>query len=187
MTVPVGQQEQPGPRISFWFQITSASLALARYLFCTGGLDGKRVLELGTGLGLTGVTAGKLGASVTFSDYMEEALSFARRNAIQNRLVHPQFCILDWEQPQKLERYDLIIGSEILYDYFFHDSLKELLLAALAPGGAIIFADRRRLVVDRFLGRLVDAGFRCEERIEQIEEQGFDRRSISIFHLSRHN
>ena len=183
MSVPIAQQEAPGPRISFWFQITSASLALARFLYRWGELDRKRVLELGAGLGLAGVTASKLGAIVTFSDYVEDALRFTRRNAAQNRLAHVRFCKLDWERPAKLERYDLIIGSEILYDYFFHDCLKQLVLTTLAPGGTIVFADRRRLVVDRFLGRLVDAGFSCEESVEEIDEQGFDRRTISIFRL----
>ncbi len=182
MSVPIGQEES-GPRISFWYQITSASLALARYLYRRGRLDGQRVLELGAGLGLAGVTAGKLGASVTFSDYMEMALAFARRNADHNQLTRARFCKLDWEHPTSIDRHDLIIGSEILYDYFFHDSLKQLLLTALTPGGSMVFADRRRLVVDRFLGRLVDEGFSCEESIEQIEEEGFERRTISVFRL----
>jgi len=183
MSVPIGQEEEPGARISFWFQITSASLALARYLYRSGGLKGQRVLELGAGLGLAGVTAGKLGARVTFSDYVEEALGFTRRNANQNQLEKARFRRLDWEQTTELERYDLIIGSEILYDYFFHDNLKQLICATLVSNGSVLFADRRRLVVDRFLGRLVDEGFSCEESIEQIEEEGFDRRTISVFRL----
>ena len=38
------------------------------------------MLELGCGLGFSGIVAGKMGAEVTFTDYLQEPLDFAKRN-----------------------------------------------------------------------------------------------------------
>jgi 2-polyprenyl-3-methyl-5-hydroxy-6-metoxy-1,4-benzoquinol methylase len=183
MTVPVGRREEPGPRISFWFELSAAAVALARDLQAGGELRGKRALELGCGLGLAGIAAGRLGAEVTFTDAVEEALRFAELNAGANGARHTSFKFLDWEHPGDLGRFDLILGSEILYDYFVHDALRSLLAGALSPGGTIRLADRARLCVDRFLGRLVHEGFSCRERKERVCFAGLPGEEISIFTL----
>ncbi len=185
MVIPVGRSEKPGQRISFWFEITSAAVALSRYLQELGGIEGRRALELGCGLGLVGITAGKLGAEITFSDYVGDALQLADVNARANGVQKAAFRRLDWEQPGELGRYDLIVGAEILYDYFFHDSLLSIFGDALETDGTILLADRSRLVVERFLGRLVASGFRCNEVRDRVRMQGFYEQEISIYRLCR--
>ncbi len=186
MLAPRGQ-EDPGSRISFWWGITSSAIALARHIEAGGSLRGHRVIELGCGLGLAGITAGLLGADVLFTDYVPEALAFAHKNAQMNGLTDQavKSALLDWEDPGEIEPQSLVLGSEILYDYFFHGSLIKLLKIILQPGGKIILADRKRLVVTRFLGRLVDQGFRCEETRSQVAVAGFPEQEISIFTLDR--
>jgi predicted nicotinamide N-methyase len=186
MLVPHGREES-GSRISFWWGITSSAIALACHIEAGGSLRGRHVIELGCGLGLAGITAGMCGADVLFTDYVPEALEFAHKNAQRNGLTDQiiKSAPLDWENPGKIEPCSMVLGSEIVYDYFFHGSLIKLLNMILEPGGTIILADRKRLVVTRFLGRLVDLGFRCVETRSQVAVAGFPEQEISIFTLDR--
>jgi len=148
---------------------------------------GKRVVELGCGLGLAGITAGLCGASVMFTDYVEDALDFARRNAAINGLKagDASFRALDWELSEDLEPVDCVLGSEILYDYFFHGSLISILKRIVRPGGSALLADRKRLCVSRFVGRLIDAGFQCSESTSVIQVDGFPVQEVTVFALRR--
>ncbi len=186
ISVPLGHWDEDGDRISFWYQVTRSALALSRNLQARGSLRGCRALELGCGLGLPGVTAGRLGAEVTFTDYQLQALEQARTNARANGVASASFRSLDWEHPERLDHFDLILGSEIVYDYFCHDGLQTILEEALAPGGTVLLADRPRLVVDRFLGRLVHTGFRCDahQPYDNEAERAADR-TIEIYCIYR--
>ena len=125
------------------------------------------------------------GAEVTFSDFMPDALGYAARNVALNNLdcSRAHFLELDWENPPNLPAFDLILGAEIVYDYFFHASLIQTLEKALAPGGHILLADRKRLVVERFIGRLLSRGFSCEAITSAFSHHGFPDQEITIFNL----
>ena len=173
-------------RISFWWGITSAAVALSRHLASMGDLSGHRAIELGCGLGLAGLTAGLLGARVSLTDYVPEAIEFACENARLNGLNEERVSctLLDWENHDNLPSFSLILGSEILYDYFFHGALIDLLRRILAPGGTILLADRPRLAVSRFMGRMRDIGFRCREMRAYVDLEPFPSQEISIFRLT---
>ena len=197
VTIPVGHlnvqmmtpqvMEDPGERISQWWGITSSAVALSEYLASIGDLSGQRVIELGCGLGLAGITAGMLGADVLFTDSVPEALEVAKVNTAINGLDpnRTEFRIVDWEQPTDLPLFSMIIGAEILYDYFVHGPLISLVRAILAPRGTIVFADRKRLVVSRFLGRLAGFGFSCREIETEAGAPGFPAGPVSVFILTR--
>ncbi|MBI5250847.1 MAG: methyltransferase domain-containing protein [Desulfomonile tiedjei] len=180
-------KEDSGSRISFWWGITSAAVVLARHIesHCED-FYGRRVIELGCGLGLTGIAAGLAGANVLFTDYVSQALEFAERNALLNGLEQGAFDtgILDWENPGPLQEFDVALGSEIVYDYFFHGSLIRLVRQILKPHGTILLADRKRLCVSRFIGRMISAGFNCEETTHKLVLGGFPDQEISIFALT---
>ena len=186
MLVPQAEEES-GTRITFWWGITTSAVALSRSLQGLGSLSGKNAIELGCGLGLSGVTAGLLGAHVTFTDYVPAALEFAKKNALINGLrpEDMRFRAFDWEQPEEFEQFDLVLGAEILYEYFFHGHLLHVLEHVLKPGGSIVLADRKRLAVSRFLGRLRDRGFSVLETVERITLQDFPVQEISVFELTR--
>ena len=186
MSAPLEAEEMPD-RLTFWWGITSAAVALARHLESLGGLAGKSVLELGCGTGLPGVTAGLLGGRVTFTDYVEEALGFARKNCMLNGLGDGDvsFRTLDWEHPVHQEAFSVVLGAEIAYDYYFHSCLLMVLERFLSHNGRILLADRKRLCVSRFLGRMVDRGFACEESRSRVVLQGFPEQDISVFTLKR--
>ncbi len=175
-------------RITFWWGITSAAVALALHLESHGeSFSGKRVIELGCGLGLAGITACLAGAHVLFTDYVPRSLEFAEKNARLNGLKEGAFetKVLDWEHPGDLPKFDAVLGSEIVYDYFFHGALIRLLEKVVQPNGTIFLADRKRLCVSRFIGRMTTAGFCSTETVCRVVLAGFPDQEISIFALSK--
>jgi predicted nicotinamide N-methyase len=184
LVAPEHETDSPD-RLTFWWGITSAALALSEHLAERSSLHGKRVLELGCGTGPAGLTAAALGAEVTFTDIMPKALVYARRNAQRNG-IHPasvHFRVLDWEAPEPLGAFDVIIGAEILYDYFYHGSLVALLESTTTSSTTIILADRKRPVAQRFIGRLLGRGFTCRETLRTVNSEGFPTQDISVFTL----
>lgn len=182
-----GVREESSERISFWWHVTPAAIALAGHLAEKGNLSGIQVIELGCGLGLPGITAAMLGANVLFTDCVPEALEFAESNARLNGISAgvADFRILDWEDTRNLPLFDIVLGSEILYDYFYHNPLLKLLDRVLKADGVIYLADRKRLVVSRIIGRLRDAGFMASERTVTVELDSFPSQEIQIFQATR--
>ncbi len=110
--------------LPLWAKIWPASLPLAMYMRRVVPGAGERVLEIGAGLGLAGLFAAKRGFSVVLSDIVPEALLFARINALRNGLGDTvQVRRLDFTKEDHSERYDRIIGSEVLYRECFFESL----------------------------------------------------------------
>ncbi len=182
LTIP-GNRKESEDRISFWWGVTTSSIALSEEILKKGNLSKLDVLELGSGIGLSGIAAALAGARVVFSDYVQDALEHCRTNCELNldSLETVDFMRLDWENPGELTRFHMIIGAEILYDYFFHSSLIRILNGALKPGGLVILADRKRLVVSRFMGEMTRQGFLCKEQSQIVDRPGFPKQSVSVF------
>jgi ETFB lysine methyltransferase len=181
---------EPRQRLTFWWEATGAAWALARALEQGPALDGLRALELGCGPGLVGIAAGLRGAHVTFSDGETEALQLAERNAREAGLGpdHTAFVQLDWEQDggertAPATPYDLVLGAEIAYDYWVHGDLVRVLTQRVAPGGTAWLADRPRLAIDRFLGRLRSAGLVAETEVLELDEPGFPPQRVALYRL----
>lgn len=86
----------------------------------------KRILEIGCGLGLPSIVVKKLGGDITASDYHPLAESFLRENTILNALEPISFQSGDWNHANlNREKFDLIIGSDVLYE---HQHIKQLAL-----------------------------------------------------------
>ncbi|XP_075435860.1 histone-arginine methyltransferase METTL23 isoform X1 [Ascaphus truei] len=99
------------------------AVVCAQYLwFHRRILTGKRVLELGAGVSLPGVTAAKCGADVILSDSAEmpQCLENCRRSCAANNIVGVPVIGLTWGQisPDLLDLppIDIIVGSDVFYE-----------------------------------------------------------------------
>jgi predicted nicotinamide N-methyase len=131
---------------------------------------GKRVLELGAGVGLPGLVAHALGAAgVTQTDYQSETLDLARINAAQNGIGNGaiRYLLADWRDFGRQEataaaaaaaRYDLILGSDVLYERTLHGALARILTNFLAPGGSVLLSDPLRPQAIEFADQMERSG-----------------------------
>jgi predicted nicotinamide N-methyase len=78
---------------------------------------GERILEIGCGLGLASIVSHRRGADITASDCHPLAAGFLSENLRLNGLVPMAYQHSHWASDVgPLRRFDLIIGSDVLYE-----------------------------------------------------------------------
>lgn len=127
-----------------WAKIWEASAVLAQYMADLPVDADRRILELGSGLGVAGIAAAVLGHDMTLTEYNPDALNFLHANAQLNGCDSTQVLYLDWFDPQLQGKFDLIIGSEIVYQESAVDALESLFHNYLNPKGKVVLAERVR-------------------------------------------
>lgn len=96
--------------------VWDSSLVLAHFL-SDFDILGKRILEVGCGIGLTSLLLNHRLADITATDYHPEANSFLLENIKLNKGKSIPFIRTGWaDEESALGRFDLIIGSDLLYE-----------------------------------------------------------------------
>ena len=124
----------------FWVKIWESSVFLAYYLSTLPVNPELRMLEIGAGMGITGIAAASFGHNVTITDNNEDALAFAHVNAAANGLEHLAIRFLDWNRPDTEEKWDVIFGSDVVYAESGFDLLVDFLRRHLKQDGTIYLA-----------------------------------------------
>ena len=81
-------------------------------------IKNKKIIEIGSGVGLASLTASKLGAEKVFcTEYTEIALKVIKENIRLNDRSNCTAAHLDWDSPSSLPIYDAdtVIASDILF------------------------------------------------------------------------
>ena len=116
---PDGHGERLGISSAQWAlfgQLWPAGQLLARAMQ-DFDIRGKRILELGCGIGLASLVLQRRGADVVASDMHPLAEVFLAYNAALNELPALHYRHLQWDAPlPELGRFDLIIASDVLYE-----------------------------------------------------------------------
>lgn len=93
-----------------------ASYTLAR-LMDEYKCESKSILEVGCGIGLSSLVLNKKNADITATDYHPESKKFLAENTKLNCDSEIEFILSNWnEDNNKLGEFDLIIGSDLLYE-----------------------------------------------------------------------
>jgi predicted nicotinamide N-methyase len=150
-------------RLPFWAELWPSGTALAKAI-AARPLAGRRVLELGCGLGLVGVTAALAGARVLAVDRSPEATCFAAVNAAHNG-VTLQTAVCAFDQPQRLlgeAPWDLVVAADVLYEQRNVPVLLWLLPRLVDATGEVWLADPGRRMQATFLAGVDATGWRRE-------------------------
>jgi predicted nicotinamide N-methyase len=161
---------------SLFGQVWPAGRVLAEAM-STHDIVGKRILELGCGLGLSSLVLQQRNADITASDHHPLAESFLRHNTAQNQLATIAYCDLRWEIPDAvLGRFDLIIGSDILYESGHANLLAAMVYRHALPEAEVLITDPGRGNSAPFTRALADQGFTVVELRSR-----FDARDMAPF------
>jgi predicted nicotinamide N-methyase len=134
-----------------WAKAWEASWVLADFLAGLPAEPGKRLIEIGCGLGLVGVVAASFGHKVIMTEHNPDAIEFARVNAEINHCADMEIIDLDWTSPGLYGRFDYIVGSEVVYHEKDFEPLRNLFERLLEPGGEVILCEGvRRTSLDFF-------------------------------------
>ena len=115
-------------------RLWASAVALSRHLVVGNDLRGKRVVELGSGVGLVARVACDLGAVVLATDAEERLLDVVRANA-----PGAQIRRLDWAAPDLSETFDVVLGADLIYSSgAIASGLLETCTALCRPGGRLI-------------------------------------------------
>lgn len=124
-------------------------------------IDGKRILELGCGIGLASLVLQRRGADVVASDIHPLAESFLAYNAALNGLPAVHFRRVDWTRHlATLGRFDLIIASDVMYERGQAVALADAIAGYANDDAEIVVTDPRRGQASHFLRALGERGFR---------------------------
>ena len=155
----------------YWAHLWTGALTLARYIDRFIDVRDQTVLDLGCGLGLTGIVAAQKGGRVTFADKEAGAVSFARENARLNGCAPYEAQQLDFTQDILETDFALILGAEILYDRPTFPALVRFLATHLSSAGRAILADAKRTNTQDFYQQLDRAGLQwTQEEVPERED-----------------
>ena len=125
----------------YWADLWPSAHALADHVAALP-LAGRRVLELGCGLGLPALAAARAGALVTATDSDADALDHVRASAARNGLAVAT-ALLDLADPAAVAAAgpsDIVLAADVLYDPALVAHVAAALPVLVAPAGEAIVA-----------------------------------------------
>jgi predicted nicotinamide N-methyase len=162
------------PLLPYWSVLWRSGLALAREV-AEGELAGRRVVELGCGLGLPSLAAARAGADVLATDAEPEALDLLVRSARENGLSLATQ-LVEWDAADQLVArgpFDVVLAADVLYE---RASVAPLLSLLPRLGPEVWLADPGRPAAQVFLERArsdwgiatVDRGIAAISRLHRL-------------------
>ena len=154
-----------GTAMPYWAELWESAIGLSRYLIenYTGRsaeiLEGKRVLDLGCGIGLQGSVAARLGAEVLLADIDRDALLFARINTLFAG-SRARVRRVDWQCDDLGEKFDLILGADIVYERSQWEPLEKFWRGHLQTGGAVLLGEPGRQTGEEFVEWICARGWK---------------------------
>ena len=137
-------------RLPYWPEVWPSARILASRISRTSG-HGKRLLELGCGLGFPSLIAAQSGFEVVATDYYAEALDFLCLNAARQGLLVPTTRVVDWREfPADLGTFDVVLAADVLYEKPMCGLIADAIRRSLNPQGQAFISDPCRLLAAGF-------------------------------------
>lgn len=168
--------------IPFWAELWPSAIAMARYIWAEKDFNNCRVLELGAGIGLAGLAAALKGGNVLQTDFISQALLLTAENCRLNG-AKTSYRLADWREFHLDDKFDVILGSDILYEPKMHTYIKDIIHNNLEDQGQVYLADPGRSFAGDFLQPFKDTWSICSETIEVEERAKFY--PIQIYNLQK--
>lgn len=175
--IRIDQESKLGLGGTVW----EAALVLSRFLHSQPALlaGATSVLELGSGTGLCGLAVAKFfPGTVTVTDLPLYQGLLHHNTELNGTPANLIITDLDWRAPKRLGDFDLILGTDIVYDEVLHAPLLDAIEANMSEHTTVLLCNERRTALDLKFYRawqqrgwvltlipqaLLDPTLRCEE------------------------
>ncbi len=162
-----GVAEQLGISSASWplFGVIWPSGKVLAHLMQDYAIEGLRIMEVGCGIALASLVLNYRQADITATDCHPEAEAFLRRNVSLNDGASIPFVRTGWgDEDQRLGRFDLIVGSDLLYEPDHVDLLARFIDAHANRHCKVIIVDPGRGRRTRFNRAMADRGYTLEQQ-----------------------
>jgi len=157
-----GKAEALGISSATWpfFGMVWASSEVLAHLMVDYDVEGKRILEVGCGMALASLVLNHRHADITATDYHPEVEGFLRQNTRLNEGPTIPYVRTGWaDENSGLETFDLIIGSDLLYERDHADLLSAFIDRHAKADCEVIIVDPGRDHRARFSRNMEAIGY----------------------------
>lgn len=142
------------------FGVVWESSEVLAHLMFDFDIEGKRILEVGCGIALSSLVLNSRLADITATDHHPEVSAFLDENVRINGGKTIPFERSDWkEKSDSLGKFDLIIGSDLLYEPDHIELLSEFINQHAKPECEVIVVDPGRAQGSRFSKKMVSLNY----------------------------
>ncbi|MCX9154939.1 protein N-lysine methyltransferase family protein [Niveibacterium sp. 24ML] len=183
---PLGEAEAMGISSAAWplFGLVWPSGRVLAGEMAVRDLAGLRILEVGCGLAIASLIAHRRLADVTASDCHPLARSFINENLRLNGLPPMKYLTGDWAtHSEALGRFDLIIGSDVLYERDERGQLAGFIQRHAAPSAEVLIVDPDRGNRPHFSRHMKHNGFTLTETRADCEHEAVAYRGRLLRYL----
>jgi predicted nicotinamide N-methyase len=179
----VQQAFQADEYIPYWADLWPAASLLAESIIKEPwearrvGTETIETLELGCGLGLSGIVALQYGLRVTFTDVDAAAVQLAAHNARLNGYHDFETQAVDVRSTPD-RQWPVILAADVLYEARMLEPMVNYLKAGLASDGVALIGDADRVSARPFRGMLEEAGFFVIVNIVKLGPPGAQTRGL---------
>ena len=150
-------------------------------------ITGKRVLEIGCGIGLPSLVLQRRGARIVASDMHPLAEPFLAYNAALNDLPALHYRQLRWGHPlPALGDFDMLIASDVLYERGHAELLSNLIERHARPQCELVITDPGRGHSAELTRRLAAQGFDVSEERCAMDDDDPSARGRLLHYRRRH-
>mgnify|MGYP006166673911 FL=1 len=168
---PLGSAEDAGMDASGWplfGQVWPSARVLALAMH-SHAIEGKRILEIGAGLALASLVIHRRAGDVTVTDWHPLTEAFLQKNLLANGLGPLPYQAGNWALDDAsgasgLGRFDLIIGSDVLYERQQPAQLARFIDQHATLHAEIIIVDPDRSNRSAFCREMAALGYRLTMR-----------------------
>lgn len=187
-------------RMPYWAELWESAIGVGEFLLKGASAQGKgasdnfspllapcpsilaplSAIDLGCGMGFSGMIAASLGMRVMLADIEQDSLLFAALNTAPWR-ENVRTRRLDWRIDHLGEKFDLIIGADVLYERAQWDHLEPFFREHLAPTGKILLGEPGRPTSAPFPEWISERGWNISIDSIRLEDRG---KTIRVFTLT---
>ena len=186
---PDGEAERLGISSALWplFGVIWKSGEYLAHLMDDYPIKGKRILEVGCGIGLASIVLNHRGADITATDYHPEVESFLKENTLINNDPDISFVRTAWDDKVclSLGLFDLIIGSDLLYEEEHAKLLASFINQHSRSQCMVVIVDPGRGHSAEFIRHMTDFGFHVSQEKHQLNIRDSEPFTARILGLNR--